>query len=56
MYTAVRSALATQMTLGLAKNDPGDPKGSLLVIILTLVVLGWFIWVLANWPDSVIFQ
>jgi len=27
----------------------------LFAIILTLLVLGWFIWVWANWPDSVAF-
>jgi hypothetical protein len=40
----------------LPRDDPRNPKHSLFPIILTLLVLGWFIWVLANWPHSVVFQ
>ena len=40
---------------GLPRADPRDPRRALSAIILTMMVLGWFIWVLANWPDSVIF-
>ena len=42
--------------VGLPREDPRDPNRSLLAIILTLLVLGWFIWVLANWPDSIVFH
>lgn len=36
--------------------DPRRPSHVLLVTLLTMFVLGWFIWVWANWPDSVIFH
>lgn len=37
-------------------TDPRDPVRSLLAVVLILLVLGWFIWVLVNWPDSVVFR
>jgi hypothetical protein len=35
--------------------DPRNPWHVLFVTLLTLLVLGWFIWVLAQWPESVTF-
>jgi hypothetical protein len=40
----------------LRTHDPRDPRRALFGIILCLLVLGWFVWVLANWPDSVVVQ
>jgi hypothetical protein len=40
----------------LPRDDPRNPRRTLFPIILTMLVLGWFLWVLANWPDSVVFQ
>jgi hypothetical protein len=34
--------------------DPRNPWHVLFVTLLTLLVLGWFIWVWAQWPASVI--
>ena len=42
--------------LRVPRDDPRDPRRSLFGVILTLLVLGWFIWVLVNWPHSVVFQ
>lgn len=36
--------------------DPRDPRFVLFAVLLTMLVLGWFIWVLANWPDSIVFH
>ena len=38
----------------LPKDDPRHPNRSLLAFVLTLLILGWFLWVLASWPDSVV--
>jgi hypothetical protein len=38
------------------EEDPRNPRRALFGIVLTLIILGWFIWVLANWPASVVFQ
>ena len=36
--------------------DPLDPRWVLFVTVVTLAVLAWFIWVLVNWPNSVVFE
>jgi hypothetical protein len=33
--------------------DPRNPTKSLLTIVLVMLFLGWFIWILANWPASI---
>jgi hypothetical protein len=35
--------------------DPRNPWHVQLVTLLTMLVLGWFVWLLAGWPQSVIF-
>lgn len=40
----------------LPDEDPRNPRRALFGIVLTLLIVGWFIWVLANWPDSVVFK
>jgi hypothetical protein len=35
--------------------DPRNPWHALFAILLTMFVLGWFIWILAGWPQSVVF-
>jgi hypothetical protein len=37
-------------------RDPRNPRRALLGIILTRLALGWFIWVWAHWPESVVFH
>jgi hypothetical protein len=39
----------------LAERGPRNPKKAALGIVLTLLVLGWFLWVLAGWPRTMIF-
>jgi hypothetical protein len=34
--------------------DPRDPRWVLLVTVMILIVLAWFVWVLAGWPGSVV--
>ncbi len=36
--------------------DPRNPWHVLFVTLLTLLILGWFVWVLAAWPRSVVFS
>ncbi len=40
---------------GVAPFDPRNTWHVLFVTLLTMVVLGWFVWIWANWPNSVIF-
>jgi hypothetical protein len=39
----------------LRRFDPRNPWQTLLITLLTLIVLAWFVWVLAMWPESVVF-
>jgi hypothetical protein len=36
----------------LTPHDPRNPRKALLAIVLTLLILGWFVWILAAWPRS----
>ncbi len=41
-----------------SRFGPFDPRNTwhvLLVTLLTMFVLAWFVWVLAGWPNSVVF-
>jgi hypothetical protein len=40
---------------GVGRFDPRNPWHVLFVALLTLLVLGWFIWVWAQWPESLMF-
>jgi hypothetical protein len=40
----------------LPSPNPLDFRWVFFVSVMVLGVLGWFVWVLVNWPASVVFQ
>ena len=34
--------------------DPRNPRESLLTVVVVLIVLGFVIWILVAWPDSIL--